>query len=109
MRQPLISLVMMGALITPVFADSSASVSASSNSKAYLYDKRDIARRTPIIPEAAAVAIAVKRVPGTVLAAAVETNDGIRTWQVDIKGELGRMTRLWLNASSGEVLKTEVR
>ena len=107
MRQWL-SLLMMGALITPVLADASASISASSNSKTYLYDKRDIARRAPILPQAAAVAIAVKRVPGTVLAAAIETNDGIRTWQIDILADKGGKMRLWLKAADGEILKTQI-
>jgi uncharacterized membrane protein YkoI len=101
----LIALVFVTSLVTPVLADSSASQSASTNGSVNLNDRRDIARRAPVMAVDDAKAIAVKRVPGTVLAAAIETNDGIRTWQIDILPVHGRQVRLWLNAGNGEVLK----
>lgn len=100
-----IILFLLMALATPALADSSASQSASSNNSVNLYDRRDIARRAPVMPEADAVAIAVKRLPGKVLTAAIETNDGIRTWQIDILPISGGQVRLWLNASNGDVLR----
>jgi uncharacterized membrane protein YkoI len=87
-------------------ADASISSSASANDSAYLHDRRDIARRAPVMPVADAVAIALKRVPGTMLATAMETNDGIRTWQIDILAAKGTKVRLWLNAGNGDVLRT---
>lgn len=68
-------------------------------------DPRDIARRLPIIPVAQAGAIALKRVPGTLLDAEIETNDGIRTWQIDIQAKDGRKVSMWLNANSGAFLR----
>jgi len=92
-----------------VLADASSSSSASANGSASLQDRRDIARRAPVMPQADAVAIAVKRVPGKVLAAAIETNDGIRTWQIDILSAKSGKVRLWLNASNGDILRTAER
>lgn len=100
---------MLGALVVPALADNSASQSASSNSKVYLYDRRDIARRAPVMPLADAAAIAVKRVPGTVLVTAIETNDSIRTWQIDVLTTKGGTVRLWLNATNGDVLRIAER
>jgi uncharacterized membrane protein YkoI len=88
------------------WADASSSASTSSNGSAYLYDRRDVARRAPVMPVADAVAIAVSHVPGTVLATAIETNDGIRTWQIDILAAKGGKVRLWLNAGNGDILRT---
>ena len=102
-------LCLMGALAAPALADVSASQSATTNSTVRLDDRRDIARRAPVMPKADAEAIAVKRVPGQVLASAIETNDGIRTWQIDILAPEGRKVRLWLNAANGTVLKTVER
>jgi uncharacterized membrane protein YkoI len=104
-----IALLLLGISVTSALADASASNSASSNDTVYLYDRRDIARRAPVMPVTNAMAIAVKRVPGTVLTTAIETNDGIRTWQIDILAEKGKTVRLWLNASTGEFLRTAER
>jgi uncharacterized membrane protein YkoI len=79
--------------------------SQSSSSTVNLNDPRDIARRAPLMPLAEASAIAVKRVPGTVLGAMIETNDGIRTWQIDIQEANGHKVRMWLNANNGTFLK----
>ena len=104
-----IALVLAVALAGPALADTAASHSASTNDTVNLTDKRDIARRAPVMPKDDAVAIAVKRVPGTVQAAAIETNDGIRTWQIDIQPATGKQVRLWLNASNGEILRSVER
>jgi uncharacterized membrane protein YkoI len=104
-----IILLLLAVSVTPALADASASHSASSNDTVHLDDRRDIARRAPVMPVADAVALAVKRVPGTVLATAIETNDGIRTWQIDILAEKGGKVRLWLNAANGEILKMAQR
>jgi uncharacterized membrane protein YkoI len=68
-------------------------------------DPRDIARRLPVMPLAQASAIALQRVPGRLLDAEIETNDGIRTWQIDVQANDGHMVRMWLNASTGAFLK----
>ena len=68
-------------------------------------DPRDIARRLPVMPLARAGAIALERVPGTLLDAEIETNDGVRTWQIDIQAMDGRRVRMWLNANTGAFLK----
>lgn len=104
-----IVLFLVGALATPALADATVSQAASANNTVNLYDRRDIAKRAPTMPLADATAIAVRRVPGTVLAAAIETNDGLRTWQIDILATGGKRVRLWLNASNGDVLKTVER
>ena len=54
---------------------------------------------------AQAGAIALKRVPGTLLDAEIETNDGIRTWQIDVQAKDGHRVRIWLNANSGAFLR----
>ncbi len=68
-------------------------------------DPRDIVRRLPVMPVAQAGAIALKRVPGQLLHAEIETNDGIRTWQIDVQASDGHRVRLWLNANTGAFLK----
>ena len=90
-------------------ADVSQTSSSSANGAVNLHDRRDIARHAPIMPAADAVAIAVKRVPGKVLAAEIETDDGIRTWQIDILADKGGKVRLWLNAANGDFLKMAAR
>jgi uncharacterized membrane protein YkoI len=102
-------LLLTGACLAPALADISASQSTSSNGTVNLYDRRDIARRAPVMPLADAAAIAVRHVPGTVLASAIETNDGIRTWQIDVLAKNGGTVRLWLNAANGAVLRTAAR
>jgi uncharacterized membrane protein YkoI len=57
------------------------------------------------MPLAQASALALKRVPGTVLGVMIETNDGIRTWQIDVQDTNGNKKRIWLNASNGAFLK----
>ena len=79
--------------------------SSSSSTTVNLNDPRDIARRAPVLSLAEASDLALKRVPGTVLDAMVETNDGIRTWQIDIAEANGHRVRMWLNANSGAFLK----
>ena len=87
-------------------SDTDGNSTASSWSKSVNPDDpRDIARRLPIIPMAQAGAIALKRVPGTLLDAEIETNDGIRTWQIDIRANDGHRVRMWLNANTGAFLK----
>jgi uncharacterized membrane protein YkoI len=78
----------------------------SSSSTVTPNDPRDIARRAPVISETQAGAIALKRVPGKLLGAMIETNDGIRTWQVDVQANDGHKVRMWLNASTGAFLKS---
>jgi len=104
-----IALFLLLASVTSALADASASQSVSSNDTVHLDDRRDIARRAPVMAVANAAAIAVKRVPGTVLATAIETNDGIRTWQIDILADKGVKVRLWLNASTGDILRMAER
>jgi uncharacterized membrane protein YkoI len=89
-------------------AGSSSSSDTNGNSRSKTVnpdDPRDIARRLPVMPLAQASTIALKRVPGTVLEAEIETNDGIRTWQIDIQARDGHRVRMWLNANSGAFLK----
>jgi uncharacterized membrane protein YkoI len=105
----LIALFLLAASAAPVLADISASTSSSSNGTVSLQDRRDIARRVPIMPVAEAQAIALRRVPGKVLAMEIETNDGIRTWQIDIRADTGRTVRLWLNAGNGDFLRMAER
>jgi uncharacterized membrane protein YkoI len=88
---------------TPALADESASRSV--NSTVNLHDRRDALRHLPIIPVAQASEIARGRAPGAVIDAEIETNDGIRTWQVDIQTVAGRKVRLWLNANTGAFLR----
>jgi uncharacterized membrane protein YkoI len=92
------------ALAAPAAAQSRSS-SSSASSTVNPDDPRDRARRAPVIPAAQAGEIALKRVPGTILGAMIETNDGIRTWQVDVQANDGRNIRMWLNASNGDFLK----
>ena len=94
-------LLLAGALLAAPAMAQSQSSSATVN----LNDPRDIARRAPVMPLAEASTIATKRVPGTVLGAMVETNDGIRTWQIDIQETNGHKVRMWLNANTGAFLK----
>jgi uncharacterized membrane protein YkoI len=91
-------------LAAPAQAQSSSSSSSSSRT-VNPNDPRDIARRAPVMPVAQASEIALKRVRGTVLGAMIETNDGIRTWQIDIQANDGQRVRIWLNASTGVFLK----
>lgn len=91
-------------LTAPALAQS-ASRSSSTSSTVNLNDPRDISRRAPLMPVADATAIALKRVPGTVLGAMIETNDGIRTWQIDIQSNSSHKVRMWLNANTGAFLK----
>ena len=84
---------------------SSSSWSDSSTKTSNPDSPRDIARWLPVNPVAQANTIAVKRVPGTILGAEIETNDGIRTWQIDILGKDGHKVRMWLNANTGAFLK----
>jgi uncharacterized membrane protein YkoI len=81
------------------------SASASSAKSINRDDPRDIARRLPVMPAAQANAIALQRVPGKLLHAEIETNDGIRTWQIDIQARDGHTVRMWLNANTGAFLK----
>jgi uncharacterized membrane protein YkoI len=81
------------------------SASTSSATSINRDDPRDIARRLSVMPLTQAGAIALKRVPGKLLHAEIETNDGIRTWQIDIQAKDGRRVRMWLNANSGAFLK----
>ena len=83
----------------------SSSWSTSSSTTVNPGDPRDLARRTPVMPLTRAGAIALERVPGKLLDAEVETNDGIRTWQMDIQAKDGRRIRMWLNASTGAFLR----
>ena len=102
-------------LTVPAHADSSSanssrttngdSVSTSSAKTVNPDDPRDIARRLPVMPVAQASAIALKRVPGKLLHTEIETNDGIRTWQIDIQANDGHRVRMWLNANTGAFLK----
>lgn len=101
--------LLLAALVAPALADVAASQSGTANGTVHRDDRRDLARRTPVMPVAQAQAIAVRRVPGTVLAAVIETNDGIRTWQIDIRTAQGGTTRLWLNAGTGEILRVAAR
>jgi len=103
-RLILVLLAMTG--LTPAtLAGQSVSHSANGTVTRKLDDPRDIARRLPLIPAARASEIALGRVPGTVLEMEIETNDGIRTWQVDIQPETGRPVRIWLNANTGGFLR----
>jgi len=104
-----IAFFQLALLATPALADTSATTSTSANGTVRLDDRRDIARRAPVIPRAQAVAVAVRRVPGKVMDAALETNDGIRTWQIDILAGNARRVRLWLDAANGEILRTAER
>lgn len=81
------------------------SASTSSAKSINRDDPRDIARRLAVIPVAQANAIALKRVPGKLLHAEIETNDGSRTWQIDIQAKDGHRVRMWLNANTGAFLK----
>jgi uncharacterized membrane protein YkoI len=105
MRLPMRTIAILALLLLPAAPAAAQSASASSSSTVNPNDPRDIARRAPLLPLAEASAIALKRVPGTVLGAMVETNDGIRTWQIDIQRDGGRRVRMWLNAGTGEFLK----
>src|SRR5690242_9339551 len=97
MRRPILVLLLL--LTAPAMMPARAqSASASSSSTVNPDDPRDIARRAPVLPLAEASTLALKRVPGTVLGAMVETNDGIRTWQIDIAQANGHRVRMWLNA-----------
>jgi uncharacterized membrane protein YkoI len=83
----------------------SSSWSTASSSTVNPRDPRDIVRRLPVVPLADASAIALGRVSGTLLAAEIETNDGIRTWQIDIQANDGHRVRMWLNANTGAFLR----
>ena len=102
MRKLLI-LTILG-ISAPAVADKSISHSANGTVTQRL-DARDLAKALPIIPRADALDIAQKRVPGTVVNAEIETNDGIRTWQVDIRPPARGLVRLWLNANTGAFLR----
>ena len=102
----LLAIFLLSVSVTPVLADASASATANGTVS---LDRRDIARRAPVMPVAEAVAIAVRRVPGKVLATEIETNDGIRTWQIDILAAQGGKKRLWLNAANGDFLRMAER
>src|SRR5690349_3018786 len=105
MRLSMRTLAILALLLLPAAPAAAQSASASSSSTVNPDDPRDIARRAPMLPLAEASALALKRVPGTVLGAMVETNDGIRTWQIDIAQANGHHVRMWLNASTGDFLK----
>lgn len=92
-------------LATPGLAAKSVSHAANGTVTKKLDDPRDLARKSPVIPAARASEIAVARVPGTILGMEIETNDGIRTWQVDVAANAGGTMRLWLKASTGEFLR----
>lgn len=102
MRPAIPALLSLLLLAAPAGAQSS---SASSSSSTNPNDPRDIARRTPVIPLPQAGAIALERVPGKLLDGEIETNDGIRTWQIDIQAKDGHRVRMWLNAHTGAFLK----
>jgi uncharacterized membrane protein YkoI len=80
------------------------SASASATKISNPDSPRDIARRLAVMPVAQANAIALKRIPGKLLHAEIETNDGIRTWQIDVQANDGRKVRMWLNANTGAFL-----
>lgn len=103
MRQLLLLALTMVPLASPALAEGSQTVNGSVTSS--MDDPRDIARRVPVIPVLEASRIALKRVPGTVTHAELETNDGLRTWQVDIQPQDGRPVRMWLNANTGAFLR----
>lgn len=102
-------LLLLSLLATPALADVTTSSSATANGTVHLDDRRDIARRAPVLPVAQASAIALKRVPGKVLATEIETNDGIRTWQIDILADKGGKVRLWLDAGNGDFIRMAAR
>ncbi|HKU64226.1 MAG TPA: PepSY domain-containing protein [Rhizomicrobium sp.] len=86
-------------------SDQNSSQNRNSDTRTDLNDWRDVLRRLPVIPVAQAADIAQQRVPGTLLHAEIETNDGIRTWQLDIQPRTGHSVRLWLNANTGAFLR----
>jgi uncharacterized membrane protein YkoI len=103
MRRPaiLLSIILLAAPAAAQSSSSSSSTATTINPD----DPRDVARRLPVMPLTRAGAIALERFPGKLLDAEIETNDGIRTWQIDIQAKDGHRVRMWLNANTGEFLK----
>jgi uncharacterized membrane protein YkoI len=104
MMRAILLLTAMG-FAGPALAAEGASHSINGTVTQNFYDPRDIARKLPMIPLTQASEIALRRVPGTVSHAEIETNDGIRTWQVDVESNDRRHVRLWLNANTGAFLR----
>lgn len=72
-------------------------------------DARDALRQGKVMPLAAILEIVGRRVPGTVLDAELETEDGVLTYKIDVLSEAGRKTRVRLNARSGAVIAVQDR
>jgi uncharacterized membrane protein YkoI len=106
MEAPMIRSLLIPAWLLLAAPAAAQGASATSSSTVNPNDPRDIARRLPVIKLAQAGEIALKRVPGTVLGAMVETNDGIRTWQIDVQANDGHKVRMWLNANTGAFLRS---
>jgi uncharacterized membrane protein YkoI len=61
------------------------------------------------MPLTAILEIVFRRVPGTVLEAELETEDGVLTYKIDLLSDAGHKTRVRLNARSGEILTVDNR
>ena len=61
------------------------------------------------MPLTAILEIVFRRVPGTVLEAELETEDGVLTYKIDLLSDAGRKMRVRLNARSGEILTVDNR
>lgn len=112
-------------LAAPALADNSSSSSSSSSSSnngrsrsseshsSYSHsdqdDARDALRRGKVMPLTAILEIAFRRVPGTVLEAELETEDGRLTYKIDILSDSGRKTRIRLNARNGDIITVDNR
>lgn len=54
-----------------------------------------------------ATTIAMEQVPGTVIGAEVEAEDGATVWEIEIRDAQGAVFEVELDANSGEVLEVE--
>jgi uncharacterized membrane protein YkoI len=61
------------------------------------------------MPLTAILEIAMKRAPGTVLDAELETEDGVLTYKIDVLTDTGRKMRVRLNARNGDIIQVKDR
>ena len=122
-RSVIPAFLLLGVLALPAAGASSSSNSSSSSSSnndrnesrsrnsshSDQDDARDALRRGKVMPLTAILEIAFRRVPGTVLEAELETEDGVLTYKIDILSDAGRKTRIRLNARNGDIIEVRNR